>query len=317
MAWILSGTNLSVVVAVLAKASLPLVLAAFALNFVGYVLICSRWRLLLASHGTRVSLGYLFTSNMVAVFFNNLLPSTVGGDGVRAYDSWRAGAGKAVALTVILVDRVSGLLALLLFVGAALLFWPLVDIGALPIPAAAIGLIGAVVLVVAMVLLAAPTLIHAILRRVKHPFVRRFSDAAERAGSALTLLASSRRTLAKVLGLSLLLQTNVVIHYYIAAQALQLGVPLISFFLVVPLGVIVTMLPVTINGLGLREGAFTMLLAPFGVTRPEAVAFAWLIYGFILLQGVLGGLVYAGRRADRPAQNHPGAGRGVKSEAEI
>lgn len=56
------------------------------------------------------------------------------------------------------------------------------------------------------------------------------------------------------------------------------------------------MLPVSINGIGLRENVFFFFLALFAVTKTDAIAFAWIEYGILLLQGVGGGLVYALRK---------------------
>ena len=89
---------------------------------------------------------------------------------------------------------------------------------------------------------------------------------------------------------------NVVIAYYLLAQSLGLPVPFLNYFLIIPAALLVLMAPVSINGIGLREGAFVFFLGLYGIGRAEAVAFAWIAYGVLLIQGVLGGLVYAFRR---------------------
>jgi hypothetical protein len=96
--------------------------------------------------------------------------------------------------------------------------------------------------------------------------------------------------------LALLLQVNVILHYYCISYALSLGVPLMYFFLIIPVVTVVLMIPVFINGIGGREAAFILLLGAFGVTSSEAIAFSWISFGMILIQGIAGGIVYALRK---------------------
>jgi hypothetical protein len=77
---------------------------------------------------------------------------------------------------------------------------------------------------------------------------------------------------------------------------MELPIPLVSFFLIIPLVTLLMMLPVSINAIGIRENAFIFFFATFGIFSPEAVAFAWIAYGLVLVQGVLGGIVYALRK---------------------
>src|SRR5690606_28322746 len=92
-------------------------------------------------------------------------------------------------------------------------------------------------------------------------------------------------------------------------MALSLGLPVLflNYFLIIPAALLVMMAPVSINGIGLREGAFAFFFGLFGVGRAEAVAFAWIAYGLLLIQGLLGGLVYAFRRQRAAARAAPGA----------
>jgi hypothetical protein len=102
--------------------------------------------------------------------------------------------------------------------------------------------------------------------------------------------------LVKALVLSMLLQVNVIIHYYLIALALGLSLPFYSFFLIIPLATVIMMVPISVNAIGIRENVFAFFFAPFGILVPQAVAFAWLAYGMVLIQGVLGGIVYGLRR---------------------
>ena len=92
-----------------------------ALGVYGLMLAVSawRWRLLLRLQTIDVSLGTLTKSFLVATFFNNFLPSNIGGDVVRVADTAPFAGSKTLATTVVLIDRVIGLIALLVLAAAA------------------------------------------------------------------------------------------------------------------------------------------------------------------------------------------------------
>jgi hypothetical protein len=64
----------------------------------------------------------------------------------------------------------------------------------------------------------------------------------------------------------------------------------------VPLAVFAMMLPISINAIGLREGAFVFLLGMYGVEPSVSIGLAWIAYGLLVLQGLIGGILYAIRK---------------------
>jgi hypothetical protein len=96
--------------------------------------------------------------------------------------------------------------------------------------------------------------------------------------------------------LSVLLQINVVVHFVLIARGVGIMVPVESMFLIVPVAIFVMMLPLSINAIGVREAIFVFFFSLYGVPDFQALALAWVSYGFTLTQGVLGGIVFAMRR---------------------
>ena len=271
--WILRKAPLGEVLDALRSADLRFVLLALALTPFGYWASVSRWRLLIRSQGGDASFGFLVRSFLVGVFFNNLLPSTIGGDTIRAYDTSRSGVGRGTAVAIVIVDRFIGLLALMLFAGVGLFFSP--------IPALQ-GWVagGAAVLALIAALLFLPSRV---------PF------------------KVEGRVLAKAFGYSLILQTLVVLNAWLLANALHVPISLPHFFLIVPLAVFVMMIPVSINAIGVRESVWAFFFTAFGVAGATGVALAWLDYGLVLLQALVGGAIYAGShkaplRGSKPAE---------------
>jgi uncharacterized protein (TIRG00374 family) len=289
--WILRDTNLGEIFRAMSSANLPLLILAGSLHLVGFTISAYRWRLLLKAQGADASILFLIRSYIVSMFFNNFLPSTIGGDAIRAYDSWQVGRNKSSAVVVIFVDRFLGMLALMLFALGAILvtdeltanipflyFWIL------------LGVMG--MLLVVWVIFMPSRQVSTLIAKIRLPFWQKLQALI----NAFLAFQGQKSTLAGALGLSLLLHANVIIHYYLIAKALGLPIPLYNFFLIIPLVTVLMMLPVSINAIGIRENAFVFFFAAFGVLKPEAVAFAWIAYGLVLLQGVLGGVVYALRQ---------------------
>jgi glycosyltransferase 2 family protein len=265
IAWILARTPFHEVAAAFRSADPRWILAALALSPFGYLASVRRWRLLIRAQGGDATLPFLVRSFLVGVFFNNFLPSTIGGDTVRVLDTARTGVGRAKAVAIVFVDRFVGLLALMLFA----------VLGVLRMPSLFTWVIGG-----AAVLALIAVLVFALPRIVEHRFALRWPGSV----------------LARAFGWSLVLQTLVVLNGYFLARALHVPIPLESFFLIVPLALFVMMLPVSINAIGVRENVWAFFFAAFGVAAATGVALAWLDYGLVLLQALVGGMVYASRR---------------------
>jgi uncharacterized membrane protein YbhN (UPF0104 family) len=272
IAWVLRKAPIREVLDAFRSADLRLVLLALALNPLGYWSSVSRWRLLIRSQGGDAPFGFLVRSFLVGVFFNNLLPSTIGGDAVRAWDTFRSGVGRASAVAIVMVDRFIGLLALMLFAGVALFGW-------------VAG--GAAVMALIAALLFLPS------QRAPE-LLSRLGPRFRKVSEAIFAFQGKGAVLAKAFGWSLILQTLVVLNGWLLAKALHVPISLPYFFLIVPLAVFVMMIPVSINAIGVRESVWAFFFAAFGVASATAVAVAWLDYGLVLIQALVGGAIYAG-----------------------
>ncbi len=274
IAWILARTPFQEVAAAFRSADPRWVLAALALNPFGYFASLRRWRLLIRAQGGDAALPLLARSFLVGVFFNNFLPSTIGGDAVRVLDTVRTGVGRAKAVAIVFVDRFVGLLALMLFaVLGVLVSGKLTE----RVPSLYAWVVGG-----AAVLALIAGLVFVLPRIVATRFSFQWPVGV----------------LVRAFGWSLLLQVLVVLNGYFLSRALHVPIPLASFFLIVPLALFVMMLPVSINAIGVRENVWAFFFTAFGIAAATGVALAWLDYGLVLLQALVGGLVYASRRGE-------------------
>ena len=102
--------------------------------------------------------------------------------------------------------------------------------------------------------------------------------------------------LIKVFAFSVVLQLNVVAFYWLIARGLGLDISFGQMLAAAPIAVFVMLVPITINGIGLREGIWIVLLGAYGFQDADAVALSWIELGLFVLFGLMGGLVYAARK---------------------
>jgi uncharacterized protein (TIRG00374 family) len=114
--YLLQDVNLGDIFETIRSADIPFLAFAFSLYAIGYLITGFRLHLLISVYGKKAPVRFLIQSFMIATFFNNFLPSTVGGDLSRSYDLWQYFGDKSRAVASILIDRFLGLFALLLFI---------------------------------------------------------------------------------------------------------------------------------------------------------------------------------------------------------
>lgn len=288
---LVSKVNISDIWTAFSEADLRLIAGAFLLYFIGLCVVATRWKLLLSVQGVNASFYTLLKSMIVAVFFNNFLPSTIGGDAMRAYDTWKMGSTKAQSVSIIFIDRFLGIFTLFMFALLVLLFS---SIDVLETPGFKLWLVLAVLLGVGVIYIlffkaadisrflqsknqSNPSLINKILRKAFDVFA---------------VYQGKPKLLVFALLLSILLQLNVILHYYLLALSIGIYIPLNAMFVIIPVAIVVMMIPVSINAIGVRELIFVALFSLFGVSTADALAFSWLSFILITLLGVIGGVVF-------------------------
>ena len=295
--WAIRSTNLTDIGQAVSSAHIHFLLAAVVTYSFSYYIRSHRWQVLLKAQKVKANVLFLFRSYMVSIFFSNFLPSTIGGDVIRGYDIWRLSGNKSIATATVFVDRFLGLLALLMFVLLDLLFSQELTAN-LPMLLVWVILATFTILVIASWLLKHSQSILNLLNQNQLPWLGKLQGSLERIISTFLTFGKRQTALRNAFGWSILVQIAVISHYYLIAQSLNFEVPFTTFFLIIPIATLIVMLPVSINGIGIRENTFVFLFGTYGhnIDRPEAVAFAWIAYGITILQGVVGGIIYSLRK---------------------
>src|SRR3989454_301436 len=265
-------------------------MGAAVLLFAGALVMSAvRWWLVLGPG--LVPLGSLVRLYFVGQFFSLFLPTSVGGDAVRILALSRGGTATGRAVSSVLIERLLGVGALLTYLVLGGLMTPALFSSPMKQLSWAAGWRGVLTLVIVGGL--AVGLFLALARRWL-PLQRLLHDAR----SVWARFCLSPLPFAAAVLVSLVVQATYVLVWYVLAVILHLAVPLRALLVFVPFVSLASMLPVTISGLGVREGAWTLLLAPLGISSASAIGFSLLFYLANLITGVLGGGVYMTRGAD-------------------
>jgi uncharacterized membrane protein YbhN (UPF0104 family) len=274
---------------------------AFGLYVAMLLISAWRWGLLLRAQQIRVPFRHLASSFFVATFFNNFLPSNIGGDVVRVADTASAAGSKTLATTIVLIDRGIGLLALVLIaaVGASSAsgFGP-DNAGVAPeMLWAGFGLATAVATPALLMPQAFMRLLQPL--RILHP--EWVDERLGRMADALSRFREAPVALAWCFAGAIAVQAALVAFYAAIASSMQLPIGFMELAVIIPISFIVQMLPVSMNGFGVREATFGFYFTRLGLPLESALLVSFVGAAVILIVSLAGGLAYLGRlRAARP-----------------
>jgi glycosyltransferase 2 family protein len=279
------------------NASLPWLVAALVLWTLNIAASTWRWHLLLAAQDVRLPRRKLFGSFLVANFFNNFLPSNIGGDVIRIRDTAPAAQSTTLAATVVLIDRGLGLMGLVLIsaMGATLAV-ALHGQGSLPVWPAWLWFgffLGAAVTVPAMY---APEGVGRLLK----PLTFLHPQWVDRQITALTDALSRFRekpfSLVGCFGGAVVVQALIIGFYLTVVYALRIPVTLPDLSVIVPLSLMVQMLPVSVNGFGVREATFSFYFTRLGLPIESAVLLSLVAAAITMFHSLSGAAVYVTRQ---------------------
>jgi glycosyltransferase 2 family protein len=278
------------------KASLPWLIAALGVQAAVLIASTWRWRLLLHAQDVKLKSRTLLGSYLVATFFNNFLPSNVGGDVIRIRDTATAMQSKTLATTVVLVDRALGLMALVLIsaVGAtaAARFY---GAGASPIWPSWLWAFFIVAAAISAPVVYAPEGFGRLLQplTVVHP--EWVGGRIEKLTAALSRFRERPVALAGCFSGAVFVQGLMVAYYLTVVHALRIPISASELAVIVPISLVVQMLPVSVNGLGLREATFSFYFTRLGLPIESAVLLSLMGAAVLLIFSLSGAAVYVTR----------------------
>lgn len=263
---------------------------------------CWKWRLFIPRLGHQVSMGHLMRLYMVGYFVNSFAPSYVGGDMARSVYLGRHLSSQGDAFIATFLERFTGLLAM-----------SLLGVTFLVLGAPATAGVSAAILTVATgtfflaTVCFSETVAQICFRLGKRltafvaPRITRPLEVLERIDEGLKQARQDQLLLGKALLLSLCFHCLTVLNTYFAARAIGWADPSIGgLFVIVPLVLLLSMVPLTPSGIGVQEGAFLWFLQHIGGTQAQGLGVGLILRAKIVLLGIIGGLLWLQLRNPGP-----------------
>ncbi len=265
-----------------------------AINFI----ILWRWSILMKAVGLKVNRVSAIRWFFIGLFCNLFLPSSVGGDVVKGLGLAKETGNKPKVFASIVLDRLSGFAGIAIIASIAFFF------GRAIVNDKSI-ILAIIFISVISVLMAAVLFSHRIFSGACSVFARwpRLKDGLMNLHYDVVLLKGRQRQGWESIGISVAAQLILAFEFYLTAKGMHQDISLVYFIIFSPIVCVVTALP-SIGGLGVREIGWVYLLSKVGVPQGVALGLSLINFGFMVLLGLLGGLLYVTTLPAGRVQHH-------------
>lgn len=254
------------------SASIIFLFIAFLLNIFERFELTYKWNLLIRVRGLYVHFNRLFLINSIGSFLGLFLPSSLGTDVIRGYYLIKNNSEKSISVSSVFVDRILGMFSLLLL-GVISVFFAGDLISIFNIRLYIISLF--IIAVIAFYIFQrneTVILLEKISKRIK---LHKFTEKGIKLHSSILSYKRHPKTLMLSFFITLLVQVTRVFTYYFFALAFNISLPLVYYFLFIPIIMLIIMIPISIGGLGVKEGTFVAFFTLIGMTINNAVTISF------------------------------------------
>jgi len=253
-----------------------------------------KWLLLLRIHGAVFAFSHLQKWYFIAMFFNNFLPTSIGGDGYRIYRTLNNERSRTAAVLAVFTERLSGILTLLLVGWFAAIIGSIVHGGPLSKTYVRLGIIGLVIAVIVILLL----LNHRFWQRLLH--WKRLPKIIHTLTAHLADYRKQPGRSAGVLAVSLLFHLFTISWIWLLMKTAGEPLPWYDVAVISALLSVVAVVPLSINGIGVIEGSLIYLAGQFGMSYDTALLVALLQRLLLIPISLAGGFLYLLERRNGP-----------------
>lgn len=269
------------------KALLGLALFIF---FAIYLVCFLRWKMLLKAIKIDLPLRRIITSFSGGVFFNLFLPSTIGGDFARTMDLSAYTKRPREIVATVFLDRLSGYVGLVILVLFSFFFGRRFMQHNREVIISVSVITG--ILIFVLLVLFNNRLFSMVNRILSSPGAGRLREALKNLHQEIYYFKGNKKVLCENIALSLLAQLLSPLVSYIIALSLGVKINIIYFLIFLPIIGAISLLPISIGGLGIRENMTVLFFAKAGMSQNAALAMSLLNFLFLIFYGAVGGLIY-------------------------
>ena len=259
-----------------ARLRVELWLAAVGLYLVAQVASARRWQVFAQELGFEQSLGQFCGYSLIGMFFSLVLPTLIGGDVMRVWYLNGQSGRKWPAIVSVFLERVNGLAILIATACVGVLIAPV------ELPMWISGVVWGTAAVAAIGLASLPMLTR---------WHQLSAEWREQLRMLLGLMKSPRLLVEPTL-MSVIVQVMAVLILWCLGLGIGLEVPIAYCFVLVPVVSLLMLLPISLNGMGVREGGTVLMLLPLGIDASAGLTLAFLWFTTGVAVSAMGGVVY-------------------------
>lgn len=273
----------------LKNARMDLLVLGFLVIWIAHYICIYRWRMLMRPLMPVLSIARLLGIYCIGLFFNLTFPTVVGGDVVKMYYAGRPSKMYAQSFAATFLDRDAGMLAMLIIACSAILIYPISVPG---VPVSLIIWSALFAFIAGNIAIFAPYFHRRLIHFLHRLHMGKIASKADMISSAFQVMGKHPMILLGSLLISFVNQLLVIAVTWIMAIGLRLHLSPVWFLVFVPVITLISMIPISLNGMGLREYAFMSLFGAIGVSAESCIALGLLSSIVIILSSLPGGIVY-------------------------
>jgi len=270
-------------------ARIGLLACALPTIWLGHFVCVLRWRILMRPVMPAPSFARLCGIYCIGMFFNLTFPTIVGGDAVKIYYAGKPSRSYAESFAAVFLDRDIGMFAMMIIACSSVLLYPVA------VPGVSIHLIlwGVFILfIIGNIAVFTPRphrFLSAVLRKMRREKIAARIDGV---AGAFQITGRHPATIWKSLGISFANQLLGCAAVWVAALSIGIRISIFYFLIFVPAVTLISMIPISLNGMGLREYSFMSLFGAIGVAGESCIALGLLCSLLVILSSLPGGVVY-------------------------
>jgi len=288
LVWLLTKVNIKESLLLLRNANLLFLFFAL-IVFLGLILISVwRWKIILDASCQYFTTSYLTKVYFACWFFNNILPTSIGGDVIRVVYTMREN-NKALAFSATLVDRMIGFVGLFFFALCASLSLLILK---QKTSFLLLNVLGFLILIFVVLILFSDRAHHLFSKIFSRIKILRAGEIFEKLYTAIKEYRKFKMALFQSFILSLLLQADLALTWYFTGYAVGTRISVIYYFLYIPIVGLLTMIPLTIGGLGIRENSFVAFFSNLGISSASATSTSLLFLVINFIYALIGSVVF-------------------------
>jgi glycosyltransferase 2 family protein len=269
------------------------IFVALLFEMLGYVIDTVKWQYLLKSQAILLPFKTLLNFRWVGQFFNNFLPSNIGGDATRIVDLSRITKRVPDAISSVVMGRITSVFALIpLLIIFSVIGWERIPLKVVGI--ALCGLIGIALVFIALFWWENSS--NFILKIGDKFFPSSFFNSLKDCFKSVQTYKKSPRVLINSLWISVLYQLCGILLMVFIFKALSVEMSFISVALVLPIVATLMMIPLSINGLGVQDVSLVYFFGLFGVPIESLLLASLLLHGVRIFGSLIGGLIFLFRK---------------------